>query len=145
MGIGCRTFLIDSDDSLQRFSMARLNRLLRFDSKETLPRYAGKRVRCAMLFLEMIDRRPVGIQNMDCFVIPFDAKGRVDRKEWERSMRLAMELLPPVLDKQSSKQVIDARHRFLRRRYDHEFKWRPTRKVEEAIVDAIFRSTVTKL
>ncbi len=82
MGIGVRTFLIDDNDSLQRFSMARLNKLLRFGSKETLPQYAGKRIRCAMVFLEIVDRRPVSIRNIDCFVIPFDAKGRVDKKEW---------------------------------------------------------------
>jgi hypothetical protein len=32
MGIGCRVFLIDDNNSLQRISMARLERLLHFDS-----------------------------------------------------------------------------------------------------------------
>ena len=35
------------------------------------------------------------------------------------------------------KQVISARHRFARRQYEHEFKWKPSRKVEDAIVAAI--------
>ena len=82
---------------------------------------------------------------MDCFVIPFDAKGRVDKKEWERGMRLAMELLPSVLEKQSPKQVIEAGHRFLKRRYDHEFKWKPSREIERAIVNAIFRPPMGRL
>jgi len=50
VGIGVRTFLIDNDDSLQRFSMARLDKLLRSGFRETLPQYAGKRIRCAMVF-----------------------------------------------------------------------------------------------
>ena len=140
MGIGARTFLIDNDDSLQRFSMARLDKLLRSGFRETLPQYAGKRIRCAMVFLEIVDRRPVSIRNMDCFVIPFDAKGRVDKKEWERGMRLAMELLPSIREKESPKQVIEARDRFLKRRYDHEFKWKPSREIERAIVEMIFKS-----
>ena len=145
MGIGCRIFLIDDNDSLQRFSMARLNKLLRFGSKEILLQYAGKRIRCAMVFLEIVDRRPVSIRNMDCFVIPFDAKGRIDKKEWERGIRLAMELLPSVLEKQSPKQVIEAGHRFLKRRYDHEFKWKPSREIEKAIVNVIFRPPTGRL
>ena len=140
MGIGVRTFLIDNDDSLQRFSMARLDKLLRSGFRETLPQYAGKRIRCAMVFLKIVDRRPVGVRNMDCFVIPFDARGRIAKKEWTRRVRLALELLPSVPGGMYSKQVIDARHRFMKRRYDHEFKWKPSREVKEAIVAQIFRS-----
>ena len=141
MGIGCRVFLIDDNDTLQHISVARLTRLLGFGSKETFPQYAGKRVRCAMVVLEVIDRRPVAITHMDSFVIPFDPKGRINEKEWERGIRLAVELLPSVLEKQSSRHVIDAKHRFLSRRYEHEFKWRPSRKVEEAIAAAVFDPT----
>jgi len=56
MGIGCRVFLIGDDDSLQRISMVQLTRLLRFDRRESLQQYAGKRVRCAMVFLEVTGR-----------------------------------------------------------------------------------------
>ncbi len=52
-------------------------------------------------------------------------------------MRLGMELLRLILDGEYPKQIIDARHRFAKRRYEHEFKWKPSRKVEDAIVAAI--------
>ena len=149
MGIGYRIFLVDNNDSLQRLSMARLDRLLRFELKETLPQYASKRARCAMVFLQVVERRPVAISHVDCFIIPFDAKGRINKKEWERGIRLAMELLPPALKEELPKHIVDARHRFAKKRYDHEFRWKPGRKIEEAMVDAIFqitwRLTVTKL
>ena len=138
MGIGVRTFLINENDSPQRLSMARLNRLLRFDKRETLPEYGGKRIRCAMAVLEMAGRRVRTIRHIDCFILPFDRKGRIDRKEWTRGVRLALELLPPVLEGAHPKQVIDARYRFTKRRYDHEFKWKPIRKMEEGIVATIF-------
>jgi len=43
-----------------------------------------------------------------------------------------------ILNEEHPKQVINASHRFAKRRYEHEFKWKPSRKVEEAIVGAIF-------
>jgi hypothetical protein len=53
MGIGIRVFLIDDNDTLHRISMARLDRLLHFDRRESLHLYAGKRVRCAMVVVEV--------------------------------------------------------------------------------------------
>ena len=50
-----------------------------------------------------------------------------------------MELLSFIPDGEHPKQVVNAQHRFAKRRYEHEFKWKPIRKVEEAIVSAIFR------
>ena len=139
MGIGFRVFLVDDNDSLQRISMVRLNRLLHFDRRESLQQYAGKRVRCAMVFLEVAGRQVLAIRNIDYFLLSFDDKGRIDKKEWEKGLRLGMELLPSLRDEQYPQQVIDAQHRFSKRRYQHEFKWKPRRKVDEAIVVAIFK------
>jgi hypothetical protein len=136
MGIGCRVFLVD-DDSLQRISMARLDRLLRFDRVESLQRYAGKRVRCAIVFLEMAGRQVLSIRNIDSFLLQFNDEGRIDKKEWEKGMRLGMDLLPSIINEVNPRKVINAQHRFAKRRYEHEFKWKPSRKVEEAIVAAI--------
>ncbi len=137
MGMGSRLFLIDDDDSLQRLSMARLDRLLRFDRQVTLPQYAAKRIRCAMAILEVAGRQVERIRHIDYFILPFDAKGRIDKGEWTRGVRLALELLPSISAPTHPKQVIDARHRFIKKQYDHEFKWKPTRKMEEGIVAAI--------
>ena len=138
MGIGIRVFLVDDNDSVQRLSLARLDRLLHFDRAESLPQHAGKRIRCAMVFLQVAGREVLSIRNVDYFLLPFDDKGRINKKEWEKGMRLGMDLLPPSFNEEKSKQVINASHRFAKRRYEHEFKWKPSRKVEEAIVAAIF-------
>ena len=118
--------------------MARLDRLLHFERRESLQQYAGKRVRCAMVFLEVTGRRVQAIRNVDYFLLQFNDKGQIDKKEWEKGMRLGMDLLPPLLNEKNLKQVINASHRFAKRRYEHEFKWKPSRKVEEAIVAAVF-------
>ncbi len=137
MGMGSRLFLIDDDDSLQRLSVEKLGCLIRFDKGVALPRYAGKRIRCAMAVLEVAGRQVQTIRHIDYFLLPFDDKGRVDKKEWTRGVRLALELLPSGLEGMHPKQVVDARHRFMKKRYDHEFKWNPSRKMEEKIVSAI--------
>ena len=137
MGVSVRVFLVDDNDSLQRISMARLDRLLHFDRAANFPQYAGKRMRCAMVFVEVAGRRVLSIRNIDYFLLMFDDEGRINKEEWEKGMSLGMELLPFIPDKEHPKQVINAQHRFAKRRYEHEFKWKPSRKVEEAIVAAI--------
>ncbi|MGD0406024.1 MAG: hypothetical protein ABSB10_05160 [Candidatus Bathyarchaeia archaeon] len=141
MGTGIRVFLVDENDSLQRLSLARLERLLHFDRGESLPQYAGKHIRCAMVFLQVAGRQVLSIRNVDYFLLPFDDKGRINKKDWEKGMRLGMDLLPPLFNEKNPKQIINASHRFAKRRYEHEFKWKPSRKVEEVIVAATFKSS----
>ena len=135
MGVSVRVFLVDDNDSLQRIPLTRLDRLLHFDRRESLQQYAGKRVRCAMVFSLVAGRRVLSIRNIDYFWLSFDDKGRIDKKEWEKGIRLGMELLPSIAE--YPKQVINAQHRFAMRRYEHEFKWKPSREVEQSIVAAI--------
>jgi hypothetical protein len=92
-----------------------------------------------MVFVEVAGTRVLAISHIDYFLLPLNVKGQIDKKEWEKGIRLGMELLPPLMDEQYPKDVINAQHLFSKRRYDHEFKWKPSRKVEEAIVAAIFR------
>jgi hypothetical protein len=145
MGTGCRIFFVNDDDSVQRLPLARLERLLHFDRRESLPQYAGKRVRGAMVFLEVAGRHVLFISNIDYFLLQFNDKGQIDKKVWEKGMRLGMDLLPPLSDEEHQKKVVKASHRFAKRRYEHEFKWKPSRKVENAIVTAVFQFNVKKL
>ena len=92
-----------------------------------------------MVFVEVARRQVLAIRNIDYFLLSFDDTGKINKKEWEEEMRLGMELLPFIPDGEHPKQVVNAEHRFAKRRYEHEFKWKPSRKVEEAIVGAIFK------
>jgi hypothetical protein len=49
-------------------------------------------VRFARVFLELEGRQVLAITHGDYFVLPLDAKGRINKKEWERMMRLGLEL-----------------------------------------------------
>lgn len=137
-GIGLRIYLIDDNDFLLRLSMARYRRLSRRELDERLPQYAGKRVRCATVVLELAGRKPVAINRINYHKLSFDAEGRLDSTELERQARLAVEVLPPLTDEERSGQVINARSHFAKKRYGHEFKWTATPEIQAAIVAAIF-------
>jgi hypothetical protein len=138
MGIGLRIFLINHDDSIQRLWLARYERLLRNDPAEMLPEYAGRRVRYAMVMLEVAGRKPLEIVRMQYSFLDFDSEGRIDASEREREAKLAMEMLPPLAKKVESGHLVDARHKFAQRRYDGRYKWTPNPETEVAIMEAIF-------
>ena len=81
MGMVFRIFLIDDNDSIHRLSIARFDRLLRHDAGEGLAQYAGKRVRCAIVLLEMMGRKPVAINHIDYPMLLFDVDGLIDTAE----------------------------------------------------------------
>jgi hypothetical protein len=138
MGATLRIFFVDDDDSLHRIPIARFNRLNKRDPAEHLPRFAGKRVRCAIVILETAGRDPLTIEDILYSIILFDKNGRIDTSRDQREMRLAAELMAFPDDEQKAPQIIDAKQHFLKRQYAHEFKWKPTRELEEAIVEAVF-------
>ncbi len=138
MGVTLWIFIVNDDDSIERFPLARFERLSELDPKERLPRYAGKRVRYVEVALELAKRKPVNILNMLYLILPFDSRGRVDAKEQEKERRLASDMMPPVLPDRGSQNVIEAQHRFARKRFDNEYRWEPTPEIEAAILEAIF-------
>jgi hypothetical protein len=141
MGIGFRVFLINEDDSLQRLPVKRYERLLDGEPGERLLQYAGKRVRCAMVSLEVRERKPQSIIRIDYLFLSFDAEGRIDRSEQEKEMRLAAEFISPIIpaifEEQCSGKIIDARSHFAEKRYKQEFRWLPSPEIEEAIMIAV--------
>ena len=48
--------------------------------------------------------------------------------------------MAPLFPEQESKQVVDARHRFAKKRFDNEYRWEPTQKIEAAIINAVFEN-----
>ena len=78
MGIACRVFFVDDNDSLQRIPMARLDRLLHFDRRETLQEYAGKCMGCAMVFLEVVGRQVLSKEKFDNHVIRFYKNNKIN-------------------------------------------------------------------
>ena len=138
MGLSIRIFIVDEDDSLHRLALTRYERLLRDDPDESIKKYAGMRVRYALIVVDLVNRKPVEVVHAQFSWLSFDSEGRLDRSGKEREARLAMESIPSLLGEEDSERLVDARHRFAKKRYDSEYRWKPTSEIEAAILAAIF-------
>jgi hypothetical protein len=138
MGLSLRIFLINDDDSIQRLALAKYERLIECDRKERLPQYAGKQVRYALAVVELIHREPVEIILIQYSYLKFDSEGRLDPDYVEEEARLSLEVLPPLQMERDLWPVIDARHQFAKKRFNHKYKWSPTPEIEAAIMKKIF-------
>ena len=135
--MGLRIFIINEDDSLKRLSIDRFERLRRDDPNARLPQYAYQKIRYALVFLETKDRRAVGINYINYGYLVFDSNGGLDTDYREQAARMALEILPPMESDEGPNSVIDAGHKFAKKRYDNQFKWRPTQEMEVAIIKAV--------
>jgi hypothetical protein len=138
MGIGTRIFFINDDDIIHRFPLAKFERLRRGDPRESLPQYAGKRLRYALVVLEMQNRRPINIIMVQHSYLYFDSEGRIDTVERQKAATLAVNMLPPSPEERQAGQVINAHHRFAKKQHDRRYSWTPTPDIVESIVTAIF-------
>ena len=138
MGLGTRIFIVKEDDSLLRLTLKRYNRLIKGHPDEGLMQYAGKRIRYALIVLEMINRKPVEILMTEYSFLTFDSKGRLDAGEREKAARLAMDTLEPIAQEQKSGKIINAKHKFAKKRFDDRYLWKPAPEIEKAIQRVIF-------
>ena len=138
MGLGLRIFIINDDDTVRRFPFSRYERLLQGDSKEGLLQYAEKKIRFAELAVEFYQRKPIKIVRFLPFVLFFDSEGSIDARQMQKERRLAMEAHPLYYEEKTIPNVIDARHYFARKRYDHEYRWEISEKIVGAILESLF-------
>jgi hypothetical protein len=138
MGLGTRIFIVKDDDSIQRLSLKRYNRLIKGHPDEGLMQYAGKRIRYALIVLEMMNRKPAEILMTEYSYLAFDSKGRLDASEREKAARLVMDSIEPIDFEQNSGKRIDVKHRFAKKRYDDRYIWKLSPEIETAIRKAIF-------
>ena len=138
MGTGYRVFLLDHNDQIEQIPRAQYERLLRREPSTQLLKFAGKRVRCAFVVLDVEGHIPLSIQDISYSWLSLDADGRVDLRKREKQMRLAMQTIQPLMEQDKEATLIDARCQFAKKQYEHEFKWMPTQDIQAAIVAAIF-------
>jgi len=143
--MGLRIFLVHEDDSLKRLSIDRFERLRRDDPNARLPQYASQKIRYTLVFLETKDRRAVGINYIDYGYLVFDSNGCLDADYREQAARMALEILPPIELGAGSDSVIDAGHKFAKKRYENQFRWRPTKEMEVAIIKAVLGKNLLEI
>ena len=79
MGISIRHILVDQNDAVIRLSNRLFQRLWDNSQADTVPQFAGCRVRWAEAVVELKDRKPVGILRVVFCYLYFDHQGRLDR------------------------------------------------------------------
>ena len=138
MGGSIRVFIVADDDTIKRLPLARYERLLKRDSDERLSKYAGKRVRYALIVVDLVNRRPIEILRDEFGFLDFDDGGRLKVVEHGKQESLAFDMLAPLFPDQTNSRVIDAQHKFAKKRYFNEYSWSPTDEIKAAITEAIF-------
>lgn len=133
MSIGVRIMFLDGDRII-RVSQRRFERLVDRDLNEAMPEYAGQRIRCAMVYVQLADRKPVEVVRIDYMVLPLDPEGRVDADLQSRKMMLAGEMFGFGMTG-TAERVVDFGPYLAERQYRAEYKWKPTENEERALVD----------
>ena len=138
MGTGVRLFFINDDSTIRRIPWARYERLLKGDSNRCFQEYAGKSVRYALVFLELINRKPVEIISIQYAILSLDDEGQISSGEYEKEMRLGAQMLVPTEANPSFPNVIDATGRFAIKSFKDRYTWNPSPEIEVAIIKAVF-------
>ncbi len=138
MGLSIRVFIVEDDDTIKRLPLARYERLLNRDPDERLSRYAGQRVRYALIVVNLVNRKPIEVVKDEYAYLDFDKEGRIKEPELKNEEISAFDMLDFSFLEQKDKRVIDARHKFARKRYFDKYRWEPTDEIVTAIAEAIF-------
>ena len=100
----------------------------------------AKWVRYALVVIETENQKPQKIIRIQYSYLCFNSKGFLDTQEMDREMRLGINMVPPIMDDGKNSIVINAEHKFAKKSYTERYLWTPSRKLEVAIVDAVFSS-----
>ncbi len=141
MGVGLRIFIVNDDNSLKRLPLKKYEGLMKRDPEISFPQYADKRVRYAEVAIEFENRKPVEILRLEYFIMHFDSKGRIEGTVEDDIRSLGVNLIPPIYFEKDP-VVIDAQHHFAKKRFDHQFRWKPTPETEMAILQTIFKTKI---
>ena len=138
MGLGIRIFIVEDDDTIKRLPLARFERLHKRHPAERILKYSGKRVRYALVVVDLLSRIPVEILRDEFGFLEFDDEGRLKTTEYDKQESLAFDMLTPLFAIKKDSRVIDARHKFARKRYFDKYSWAPSDKIIAGIAEAIF-------
>lgn len=134
MGLSCRMFLLDQDDSLYRLPNTQFEQMHRDPASHPLPLFAGTRVRMTEVVVELLDRQAIRVIRTTFGFLTFDGEGHFDPSAFDRHERARAELgLAPLVDEPGSNvTVVDAASRFVAQ----GGRWVPSRTLARRIDEA---------
>ena len=93
-----------------------------------MPELAGRRVLCAVAYVDLEDRKPVSLTRVEYIVLLFGPDGRLDQGARRRQDSLVGEIAGQLVSGLSEPAVVDFAPYRARREYRAEFNWRPTQE-----------------
>ena len=124
MGVGFRVYIFEEKGSIIRIPFTKYEKLWDRDPETTFPQYAGKKVRCALIYVRLKDRKSVSTWKMDFHIVTFNKKGRLDQKVLDEGSRLGMAALGRISSK--GEKVIDIQYELALKEYHKNFSWTPS-------------------
>jgi hypothetical protein len=82
MSFSVRYFLVDADGQVFRLPQARYERLASRAPRNTLPRFAGQRIRAAEVAVELRNHRPLQVVRLIFYYLHFDRDGCLDYDQY---------------------------------------------------------------
>jgi hypothetical protein len=139
MSLAYRVFLLHPDQTLYRVPHGTLTQLCAWTPELLLPEFANQRIRLAHVYVQMHNRLPTHVKQIEGQYIRFDARGAIDMKSLLDAELLTLQAIvkkdPRTTD--ASSNIIDARSRFERARC----LWTPSPEIRDRIIDiALLRS-----
>ena len=132
MSYRLRVFVRTSSGEIRRLPRAKYERLLGHDAATIMPEFVGKEMPTAVVMLTMESGRVVDATLAETLKLKMNNKAQVSKRWHERLRRLSSEAVEAYMSERiggtqrENEKVVFAKHRFLKRRLDKEFHWRPT-------------------
>jgi hypothetical protein len=92
MRVAFRHFLLDREGALYRLPSATLDRMLQFPTRHCVTRFAGQRVRCAEVAMEMMNGQPLRVVRSVFNMVTFKSDGTLVPPLRDRHVRARAEL-----------------------------------------------------
>ena len=94
MSLSLRFVVVDQKGEVLRLSNARFERLLARPPQDSIPEFAGKRLRAAEIVVHLEQRRPVAVCRICYYHLNFDGKGFVDYEQYLKEGMVPMLVSP---------------------------------------------------
>lgn len=129
MGTGLRFFIVKQDDTFERWSEARFNRV--WQGNEPVSEFAGRRLRYALVVLDTKARKPVRVRHAEWSIMTLDAAGRHDLVGARRDVAAVVSATVAPY----RRPIADARRTF----YERKAHWEPKAPLQAAILEAALK------
>ena len=140
MGMGVRAFVFEDHGTIRKVSSKVISDMLMGKSHVAFPEYAGKRIRFAVIFVDMVDRKPKRITRTEFLQVGFDSKGRADGQESTEKMRLAGTVLSGSFsDSSDSNDILESLQPDLAGlKYKDKYRWNPSPSEIRSLKELVF-------